>query len=147
MPCVSPLGHPAPKMSLREGLMRKGVKADTRQSFRELFFANDFQTPLTPEAAGDLAEPLEMVRMAPSAVNKQPWRVVVCGDLIHFYEKQSKGYVNATGWDMQKIDIGIAMYHFDYGLAEQGRKTTLFLEDPGLAVPENTRYIATLKIN
>ena len=30
MPCVSPLGRPAAKMSLRETLMRKGIRADSR---------------------------------------------------------------------------------------------------------------------
>ena len=31
MPCVTPLGRPAARMALRESLMRKGVKADSRQ--------------------------------------------------------------------------------------------------------------------
>lgn len=30
MPCVSPLGYPAKKRSLKEIMMRKGVGADTR---------------------------------------------------------------------------------------------------------------------
>ena len=38
MPCVSPLGYPARKMSLRETMMRKGVKADSRLPFEALFF-------------------------------------------------------------------------------------------------------------
>ena len=37
MPCVSPLGYEAKKMSLRETMMRKGVKADTRLPFASLF--------------------------------------------------------------------------------------------------------------
>lgn len=32
MPCVSPLGYPAKKMSVRETLMRKGIKADARMA-------------------------------------------------------------------------------------------------------------------
>jgi len=38
MPCVSPLGYPAEKMSLRETLMRKGIQADKRMDFDRLFF-------------------------------------------------------------------------------------------------------------
>ena len=65
MPCASPLGYPAKKLSLRESLMRKGVGADTRLPFGELFRSGDFRHPLTPEAAGKLARPLEAVRLAP----------------------------------------------------------------------------------
>ena len=141
MPCVSPIGYPAEKMSLRETLMRKGVKADSRLPFSELFFDKSFDAPLTEQA--EYGEALEMIRWAPSAVNKQPWRVVMDGRRAHFYEKQSKGYVDDKGWDLQKVDIGIAMYHFAYGMEEN---TELSIADPGVACPEGTRYVATLTI-
>ncbi|MBQ4649605.1 MAG: nitroreductase [Firmicutes bacterium] len=79
MPCASPLGYPAKKMSVKETVMRKAIKADERLPFGELFFDGDFTVPLTAENAGNLAFPLEMVRLAPSALNKQPWRVVKAG--------------------------------------------------------------------
>ena len=37
MPVVTPVGYPAPKASVREGLMRKGMKADERIPFEKLF--------------------------------------------------------------------------------------------------------------
>lgn len=77
MPCVSPLGYPAAKMSLRETMMRKGIKADKRLPFEQLFFKATFATPITEADAGDYHDLLEMVRWAPSAVNKQPWRIVI----------------------------------------------------------------------
>lgn len=113
MPCVSPLGYPAVKMSLRETVMRKGIKADSRLPFGELFFEGSFDHPLTEEMAGKLTDVLEALRWAPSAVNKQPWRVLACGDRVHFYEKRAKGYVTENGWDLQKIDMGIALCHFE----------------------------------
>lgn len=143
MPCVSPLGYEAKKMSFRETMMRKGVKADSRMAFEELFYDNDFETPLSKEKAGDLALPLKLVRLAPSAVNKQPWRIVVRDGLLHFYEKKSKGYETADGWDLQKIDIGIAMCHFALGASECGFKAGFSVNDPGLALPENVAYIAS----
>ena len=82
-----------------------------------------------------------MVRWAPSAVNRQPWRVVVDGKSACFYEKKSRGYVDADGWDLQKVDMGIALYHFAYALDE---KVRLSIADPGLPVPEGTAYIATV---
>lgn len=146
MPCVSPLGYPAEKMSLRESMMRKGVKADSRLPFGELFFDGGFQKPLTSEKAGELAGVLELVRWAPSAVNRQPWRVVVCGDTVCFYEKRSKGFVGADSWDVQKIDMGIAMCHFVYGMEEEGRKLEFLLDEPALLHPDDTVFTAAFRI-
>ena len=143
MPCVSPLGYPANKMSLRESMMRKGVSADSRLPFAELFFDGGFDRALTPERAGALADALEAVRFAPSAVNKQPWRVVLCGDKAHFYEKRSKGFAPEGGWDLQKVDVGIALSHFELACAARGQAPAFVLADPGLPVPENVQYIAT----
>lgn len=53
--------------------------ADTRFPFETLSFRNTFQEPLFPESAGRFRDALEMVRLAPSAGNKQPWRIVICG--------------------------------------------------------------------
>ncbi|MBP5294207.1 MAG: nitroreductase [Lachnospiraceae bacterium] len=145
MPCISPLGYPAPKMSLRETLMRKGVKADTRIDFEKLFFDGDFEKGLTSENAGELALPLQMVRLAPSAVNAQPWRLLVCGDCVHFYEKRSRG-LSANGWDIQKIDMGIALSHFEAGAAECGLRPVLFVEDPCIPNNEGLTYIASYRI-
>ncbi len=139
MPCVSPLGCPAKKMSLRETMMRKGVHADSRMEFSELFFDGSFDRPLSENTP--CREALEMVRWAPSAVNKQPWRVVMDGKQAHFYEKKSKGYVDASGWDLQKVDIGIALYHFAYGFNEN---VQLSVSDPGLSAPDGVEYVATL---
>ena len=143
MPCVSPLGYAAPKMSLRESMMRKGVKADRRLDFGTLFFDGAFDVPLTPEKAAILAEPLEAVRWAPSAVNKQPWRVIWDGRAAHFYEKKNRGYVSASGWDLQKIDLGIALCHFSRALAEKGITAAFGINDPGLTAPQDTEYIAS----
>ena len=143
MPCVSPIGYPAKKMSVRETMMRKGVKADSRMAFGELFFDGSLDRPLTKDGAGSLFEALEAVRLAPSAVNKQPWRVVVCGRKVHFYEKQSKGYVSDNGWDLQKIDLGIALCHFALISKECGQDAAMEILDPEMTVPENVQYIAT----
>ena len=143
MPCVSPLGYPAKKMALRESLMRKGVKADSRLPYGQLFFDGSFERPLNRTEGDDLSDALEAVRWAPSAVNKQPWRAVVCGGCVHFFEKQDKGY-ETGGWDLQKVDLGIAMCHFDLMMKAGGRQTELLFADPQLALPASTRYIATI---
>ncbi len=145
MPCISPLGYPAVKMSLRESVMRKGVKADSRMAFEDLFFKGDFSHPLRQDEAEDFSEALEMVRWAPSAVNRQPWRLVITGDSVHFYEKHGKGFTAENGWDIQKIDMGIALCHFAFGM-ETTQRTLLFLiDDPGIAVPAGVSYLASYR--
>ena len=141
MPCVSPLGYPAQKMSLRETVMRRGVGADSRKPFSALFFDRSFDRPLAEDTP--FREALEAVRWAPSAVNKQPWRAVADGEKVHFYEKHSRGYTDPGGWDLQKVDMGIAMCHFAFVMEDRVRLVTA---DPGLPAPEDTEYIATLAV-
>lgn len=141
MPCMSPLGYPGKKMSLRETMMRKAINADERMDFEELFFDGSFAAPLTREKAGKIAHPLEMVRLAPSAVNKQPWRVVVTDNTAHFYLKRSKGF-SGGAIDMQKIDMGIALCHFELSAAEDGFSPYFVLSDPGLSA-DGLEYIAS----
>lgn len=142
MPCASPLGYPAEKMSLREAMMRRGVKADTRFLFGELFFSTD-GTPLTRERAGELAEALELVRLAPSAVNKQPWRVFADGNAAHFYEKKNKGFDAEKTGDLQKVDVGIALCHFALGAQEAGWELRFSLDDPKIAAAGDMEYVAS----
>ncbi len=146
MPCISPLGGVAKKMSVKESLMRKGVKADNRLDFEEIFFDGDFTTPLTKgKAMGvGLADTLESVRLAPSAVNKQPWRVVICPGAAHFFVKHDKGFTTAD-YDLQRIDVGIALYHFERELIEEGRKPVLEIADPKIVTPDQVDYVATYR--
>ncbi len=144
MPCVSPLGYPAKKRSLKESMMRKGVGADTRISGDKLFFADEWGKALTPP--DELTDVLEMVRWAPSAVNKQPWRILVHDGVCHFYEKKDKGYVSEETLDLQKIDVGIALCHFVMGLEEKGKQAEVSVDDPHLAIPKDAEYIASVKI-
>lgn len=145
MPCVSPLGYPSPKMSLKENMMRKAIKAGSRLPFETLFFDGTFQEPLTVEKAGKLAGPLELVRSAPSAVNKQPWRAVADKNAVHFYLKRNKGYISDAAGDLQKIDLGIAICHFVLGAKENGMDVSLAISDPGIAVEGDTEYIASCR--
>lgn len=147
MPCVTPVGYTAAKMSIREGLMRKGVKADWRMPFEELFFDGAWDTPLTAQKAGALAYPLEMVRLAPSAVNKQPWRAVVMKDTVHFYLKRNRDFAIGKSGDMQKIDVGIALCHFDLAAQEADLKPQFLLADPGLPLESGMEYIASYRVS
>ena len=145
MPCVSPLGYPAERRSLRETMMRKGVGADSRLPAEKIFFDGAWDAGLPPEKEAEIADLIEMVRWAPSAVNKQPWRVVVTDRGFHFYEKHDKGYISEKTGDLQKIDVGIALCHFVMGLEEQGEKPEVVIDDPELRIPDGAEYVATVR--
>ncbi len=146
MPCASPLGYAAKKMTVRESMMRKAVKADERLPFEELFFDGSWEAPLTRDRAGELAEPLEMARLAPSAVNKQPWRVVVADNTAHFYLKRSKGFSREGKLDMQMIDMGIALCHFALAAKANGLNTQFVQDDPQCISNPDVEYIASYSI-
>ena len=138
MPCVTPIGYKAAKMSIREKLMRKGIKADTRLDFNDLFFKNDFNTKLDNEDLDKYKDILELVRLAPSAVNKQPWRLLICGNTVHFYKKANKGF-DKDGMDVQKVDMGIALNHFVQGLKAKNLNYELSCENPNVEC-DNLEY-------
>lgn len=144
MPCMSPVGYPAEKMALREIMMRKAIKADERMDFSQLFFDGGFERPLSSESAGELFKALEMVRLAPSAVNKQPWRIVMDGEKVHFYLRRSKGF-GGGALDMQKIDMGIALCHFDLAARELGFEPHFVIDCPDIPA-DGLEYIASYHI-
>ena len=145
MPAVSPIGYAADKRSIRESMMRKAMKADDRMGFEELFFEKDFNHPLMETKAGKWEKALRMVQLAPSATNKQPWRVVMDEDKIHFYEQKTKGYAKEETGDIQKVDLGIAMCHFEIAAKELGMDGTFVKNDPCIDTPNNTEYIISFE--
>ena len=139
MPVASPVGYPAVRRSVRAGLMRKAIRADERLPFGMLFFSGGFERPLSPDEAGMFREALEMARLAPSAANKQPWRAVVAGNAVHFLE--SKSMKDSPLGDIQRLDVGIALAHFELTLREAGTEGKFVSREPGIALPENVRYV------
>jgi len=141
-PAISPIGYPADKKSLKESLVRKFVKADKRKKWEDLFYNMNFASPLSPAEAGDYAFPLEMIRLAPSASNKQPWRIVKEGNAYHFYKSTAPGYSDKLGFDVQLVDMGIAACHFHMAAMEKDLAGEFkVLPVPAIDLPEYTGYI------
>ena len=145
IPAITPVGFAADKKSIRESIIRWGAKSDNRKGWKELFFENDFSTPLTETSAGKFQLPLEMLRLAPSASNKQPWRIVKTDGFFHFYLKRTPGYGKFDGMDLQKIDMGIAMAHFELSCDSQQLKGTWTTHNPGIP-DQNAEYIISWQI-
>lgn len=140
---VSPVGYPAENLRLIERIMASSTKRESRQGWEVMFFDGDFQTPLTPEAAGEYRTALDMVRRAPSAVNKQPWRVVKQGGAFHFFEQHTMPAKEAGFVDLQRVDVGIAICHFHLTVLEQGLPGRLERVEHGIALPKGVDYITS----
>jgi len=108
LPIVSPVGYENHKKTIVSYVL--GKNSNKRKSFEDLFFNGNLSTPLSYDKAGDYSKPLEMVRLAPSALNMQPWRVIKDNDSYHFYANGLKDY--------SKIDMGIALCHFHLSCIE-----------------------------
>jgi hypothetical protein len=112
-----------------------------------LFFDGNMGTPLSKELAGDYAVPLESVRLGPSASNNQPWRVVYPRQqrAFHFYLKRTPGYNKFNGnMDLQLVDMGISMCHFELSAREKGLAGMWAVAKPDLDMGD-AEYIATWK--
>ena len=109
---VSPVGVEGGKKSILARMF--GSNTFKRKEFTEIFFNENFDTALIPEDCKEYAEVLEMVRIAPSAMNKQPWRILKEGNDYHIY---SEGKI-----EMSRIDIGICICHFYLAAKEKGLK-------------------------
>ncbi len=113
IPAITPVGRPTINRSLGDRLVRFGAKSKNRKNWSELFFHNYQAQALSQEQAGWAKLPLEGLRLAPSASNLQPWRVVVTENDFDFFLDRKKGYRNLfSAVDIQMIDMGIAMMHF-----------------------------------
>lgn len=151
IPAVAATGHIASRKSLLEKTMRWGAGADSRKPRQTLFFDGAFGRPLSPEVSGEWDTPLEMVRLGPSASNQQPWRIVRHTDqnTFHFYLQRTKRYQTRNQVlfgmaDLQRVDMGIAMCHFEMTAAGLGLAGGWRFEAPDLGqLPEQTSYVAS----
>lgn len=140
---VSPIGYSSEQLRLVDKVFRKG-KGDRRKDWVDLFFLKDFYTPLDVEAdLGEMADALENIRLAPSALNKQPWRVVVDGKKVHFFRvgKQSQAAKDAH-LNLSEVDMGIALAHFDLTCKEKGLEGSFVREILKIdGVPKDVEYL------
>lgn len=102
---------------------RKDAADATRKGLDELVVASTQEPPASPTPASmQLNALLESARLAPSALNKQPWRFVVDGQAIHVWRtKQVALLASLTGMDhLQQIDVGICLMQMELFAQENG---------------------------
>ena len=114
---VIPVGTPSVKSSLFNKMARTLLASDKRKPFSTLFFNGSFDSPAQPDSTGFRLS-LELLRLAPSSTNSQPWRAVAIGNTIHFYISKTKRLLF--------LDLGIALRHFTIGEAHQNFEGKFF---------------------
>lgn len=147
VPAVVSVGYMAENPRMIERLLRKNPHSKTRLPWEKLFFENDFCVPLLRDSAGEFDLPLCMVRLAPSASNRQPWRVVKRDKKFHFYLQRTPGYQESrlvrltTIADLQRIDMGISLSHFELMAETLGLVGHWEIADPDIPLPDEwTEY-------
>ena len=94
-----------------------------RKPWDKLFFDGNYLNPLGLSDSGAYKNPMEMVRIAPSASNLQPWRIIKekNKEVFHFFIKKSKFYQRRSVYlNLQFIDMGISLCHFELAASELG---------------------------
>jgi nitroreductase len=107
IPSILAVGYEEEGRSIRELIISKTKRK--RKDFNEFFFTGAL-TPIVDEEQKDI---LEGVRWAPSAMNRQPVRIVWDGERVHFY------LVDVTT-SLRYLDMGVAMCHFEERAHEHG---------------------------
>jgi nitroreductase len=122
---VVPVGYPLETQLMREKIIKAAAGSHRRKETKDLV-AGVPEEKWTKWAANAV----EAARLAPSAVNRQPWR----------FEVDAKGItVSFSGAEMEhniskRLDCGIAMLHVEVGARAAGMSGSWeFLESPKVA--------------
>jgi nitroreductase len=146
IPSIVIIGNPKEKGSLQDKFLRMTVKASKRSNWDQLFFNYKFQTPLQADMVIKYADSLEMVRLAPSAGNTQPWRVFFDDTVneFHFYKKPISKSYEIKG--LHDVDLGIALCHFELMSLENGlHGIWIDRKNENIAPAENLQYMMSWK--
>ncbi len=158
LPAVIPIGYRATRRTASDSAIRFSVGSRKRKRWSELYFEIEFwdddqrpntpPTPLSPAEAPDIEEMLEAVRLAPSTSNNQPWRIYRYTtdsgpDRLHLCLKRNPGMDKVIrDVDVQKIDAGVAMAHFQ-AVAEEIGMSGAWVYDKPAYLPHGVEYVAS----
>ena len=146
IPAISPVGYKRPRRGIADAITHRFAHSSSRKPWSDLFFQGNFGTPITESIAHKYSTLLEMVRLAPSAVNGQPWRIVKADqrNIFHFYIQRKRAYDKFPTVDLQRIDMGIAMCHFEMAAKELNLEGMWEVKQPDVGVlPPRTEYVVS----
>jgi nitroreductase len=146
IPSIVILGNSWARPTRTEKITRFAVNASKRLDWEKLFFNYNSATPLQPEWVPAYAESLEMLRLAPSAGNTQPWRVFFDDRTkeFHFFKKPVNAGYEKRG--LHDIDLGIALSHFEL-TSSNNNLTGNWVKHSGehINTPDDLIYMITWK--
>ena len=146
IPGIIIVGYSDDKPTYQDKFLRFSVKASRRQRWNKLFYNYRSKTPLTPKYVKKYSDSLEMVRLAPSSGNTQPWRVYFndTTNEFHFFKKIISKRYELRG--VHDIDMGIAMSHFEFTSLQNGLSGSwLKYEQENINSIDDLQYIMTWK--
>lgn len=138
IPAISPIGYEENK-SFTEKVIRIAAKSDRRKPINLFVFGAKFSN-LNDEQIHQLTPIFRYVQLAPSASNKQPWRFIVDDHMIHLYLEKTVGYADRLPFEIQYLDMGIAICHLEYALLDTNIKYKMKLL-PQDAIKTSYEYI------
>jgi len=146
IPAISPVGYPATRR-LKEKVIRSIAKAKVRKPWEQIFFYGDFNSQIEQDELGKYKTILEMVRIGPSAGNKQPWRILKEKEqnTFHFYVKYSDDKKSSSYNKFVRLDVGIAVCHFDLSAKDLGMIGKWEFKEPSVERPKELKYTISWK--
>jgi hypothetical protein len=120
IPSIVIVGYSEDKQSFTDKFIRYTINASKRYDWNKLFFNYKLKKPLTTGHVKEYSDSLEMVRLAPSSGNTQPWRVFFDDNSneFHFFNKLINKKYELRG--IHDIDMGIALSHFELTSLQNG---------------------------
>lgn len=107
---VTPVGYAGKDYGLGEKLVKLIAKSSKREN---IDLCNNFRREEWPDW---VKTALEAARIAPSAVNRQPWRFTVEKDSITVLVNSPQNSLHIS----KRLDCGIAMLHLEVGALVKG---------------------------
>jgi len=108
-------------ITMMAGIATKDEKREYPNGFKRKAAADIIVGDVSSKILSDKF--IESVRIAPSAVNRQPWLVGKDGDKYNFYLKKSANPLDLIIGDMRNIDLGIAIAHLFVAAKAEGINT------------------------
>jgi len=118
---ISPVGVKAEDRSIAEMEIRRQYESNNRLEFDTIFRDAKTRGKITSE---EVKQNLNHIRLSPSVLNNQPWRVAVEGNVTHFYVVRMNNRL--LSYDYEMMDIGAALCNYS---AATG-KNRFFIKEP-----------------
>jgi hypothetical protein len=110
VPAVLAIGYPDDQ-SFGEKAIRMVVKASNRKSLSEIVSLVGVTS-----ISDKLVKVFEALRLAPSGSNQQPWRIILYKGHFELYLLRTPNYAKELNYEMQGLDMGIALAHLKIAL-------------------------------